>query len=80
MLLIHLGRVRFPITGPLRYSMDGSDALRLIELLGPRVVVPVHYEGWSHFSESTTALRGTLAAPTPPSAPVHLAGARRRHR
>ncbi len=34
---------------------------------GPRVVVPVHYEGWSHFSESTTALRGTLDGATPPS-------------
>jgi len=60
-LLVHLGRVRFPLTGRVRYSMDGRDALRLVELLRPRVVVPVHYEGWSHFSESTHALRRTLA-------------------
>ena len=50
-LLMHLGAVRFPLTGPLRYSMNGADAARLIDLLRPRVAVPVHYEGWSHFSE-----------------------------
>jgi L-ascorbate metabolism protein UlaG (beta-lactamase superfamily) len=59
-LLIHLGRVQFPTTGRVRYSMDGKDAVRLVELLRPRVVVPVHYEGWSHFSEPTTDLRATV--------------------
>ena len=34
--LLHLGRVRFPITGPLKYSMDGRDAIRTIELLSAR--------------------------------------------
>jgi L-ascorbate metabolism protein UlaG (beta-lactamase superfamily) len=66
-LLIHLGRVRFPTTGRLSYSMDGKDALRLAELLGPRVVVPVHYEGWSHFTESTTALRAILEGGADPT-------------
>jgi L-ascorbate metabolism protein UlaG (beta-lactamase superfamily) len=64
-LLIHLGRVRFPTTGRLRYSMDGKDALQFVELLRPRVVVPVHYEGWSHFSEPTSALHATLAGAEP---------------
>ncbi len=59
-LLIHLGRVQFPTTGRVRYSMDGKDAVRLAELLRPRVVVPVHHEGWSHFSEPTTELRATV--------------------
>lgn len=59
-LLIHLGRVQFPTTGRVRYSMDGRDAVRLAELLRPRVVVPVHYEGWSHFSEPTPDLRATI--------------------
>ena len=75
-LLVHLGRVRFPLTGRVRYSMDGRDALRLVELLRPRVVVPVHYEGWSHFSESTHALRRTLAGASRHRAIDHLARAR----
>lgn len=59
--LIHCGSVRFPITGPLRYSMNGAEAARLIGLLRPRVAVPVHYEGWSHFAEPEARLRTRLA-------------------
>lgn len=59
-LLMHLGRVRFPLTGPLRYSMDSKDALELLDLARPRVAIPVHYEGWSHFSEPETLARAHL--------------------
>ncbi|MET1008046.1 MAG: MBL fold metallo-hydrolase [Propionibacteriaceae bacterium] len=60
-LLMHLGAVQFPQTGRLRYSMNSQDALRLIELAQPRVAVPVHFEGWSHFSEPEQHLRTVLA-------------------
>ncbi|MGH1564283.1 MBL fold metallo-hydrolase [Mumia sp. DW29H23] len=63
--LVHVGKVRFPITGPLRYSMDGADAVALIERLGPRVAVPVHYEGWSHFSEPPAHLHAAVDAAPP---------------
>ncbi len=59
-LLMHLGGVQFPITGPLRYSMNSSDARELIRLTRPRVTVPVHYEGWSHFHEPETQARAAL--------------------
>ena len=49
--VLHLGAVGFPITGPLRYSMTGEQAVELCSLLRPRVVVPVHYAGWAHFRE-----------------------------
>ncbi|GII54407.1 MBL fold metallo-hydrolase [Planotetraspora thailandica] len=61
-VLLHLGSVRFPQTGPLRYSMDGRDAVDLLALSRPRVAVPVHYDGWSHFAEPPQHLRSTLAA------------------
>jgi L-ascorbate metabolism protein UlaG (beta-lactamase superfamily) len=53
--ILHLGGVRFPVTGPVRYSMTGADAVSLCEQLQPRVVVPVHYEGWQHFREGRAA-------------------------
>ena len=62
-LLMHLGSVRFPVTGPLRYSMNGTEAIRLVETLRPRVAVAVHYEGWSHFSERPDRLHGLLDRP-----------------
>jgi L-ascorbate metabolism protein UlaG (beta-lactamase superfamily) len=58
--LIHLGAVRFPITGSLRYTMNARDAGKLLRSLRPAVAVPVHHEGWSHFSELTEAARRNL--------------------
>ena len=59
--VLHLGGVRFPVTGPLRYSMTGRQAVRLAGLLDAATVVPVHYEGWSHFVQGRTEVEGELA-------------------
>jgi L-ascorbate metabolism protein UlaG (beta-lactamase superfamily) len=60
--LLHLGGVRFPITGPLRYTMTAADAVELCRLLRPRTVVPVHYEGWQHFRQSRAVVESAFAA------------------
>jgi len=49
--LLHLGGVRFPVTGPIRYSMTAAQAIELCGLIRPRLAIPVHYEGWSHFRQ-----------------------------
>jgi L-ascorbate metabolism protein UlaG (beta-lactamase superfamily) len=54
--VLHLGGVRFPITGPLRYTMTGEDAVDLIGLVRPRQAIPVHYEGWKHFRQGRDAI------------------------
>ena len=59
--LLHLGKVQFPITGPLRYTMTAEDAVELCGLLRPHTAVPVHYEGWSHFHEGRAAIEPVLA-------------------
>ena len=59
--MIHLGGVRFPVTGPLRFTMTGRDAAELIGLVRPRVAVPVHYEGWAHFRQGRAAAERELA-------------------
>jgi L-ascorbate metabolism protein UlaG (beta-lactamase superfamily) len=63
--LLHLGGVRFPITGPIRYTMTAEDGVELCGLLGPRTVLPVHYEGWSHFQQDRTAMDEVFAAAPP---------------
>jgi L-ascorbate metabolism protein UlaG (beta-lactamase superfamily) len=60
--IVHLGAVRFPVTGPIRYSMTIRDAIELTRLIRPREMVPVHHEGWSHFSEGRDIVERTLAA------------------
>jgi len=70
--LVHLGGVRFPVTGRLRYSMTGREAGRLCGLVRPRTVVPVHYEGWSHFRQGReVAEREFTAAPAEVRDSVH---------
>lgn len=59
-LVMHLGGVRFPITGPIRYTMNAADAIELVGLAQPRVAVPVHVDGWTHFAEPLDEMRRTL--------------------
>jgi L-ascorbate metabolism protein UlaG (beta-lactamase superfamily) len=58
--LLHLGGVRFPITGPLRYTMTAREAVELCELIQPRTIIPIHYEGWKHFREGRDAIERDL--------------------
>ena len=53
MALLHLGGVRFPVTGPVRYTMTAR-APSSLSAPRPRVAIPVHYEGWAHFQENGT--------------------------
>ncbi|MDP9227723.1 MAG: MBL fold metallo-hydrolase [Actinomycetota bacterium] len=67
--LLHLGGVRFPITGPLHYTLTAEEAVELCRLLRPRTVIPIHYEGWKHFREGREAVERELA-----SAPEEIRG------
>ena len=49
--VVHLGGARFPLSGPVRYTMRARDVPSLVRALGARVIVPIHYEGWQHFRE-----------------------------
>jgi len=61
-MLVHIGSVKFPLTGPLAYTMDADDAVELISLAEPGAAVPVHVEGWSHFSQQEEAAAGVFDA------------------
>ncbi len=60
--IVHLGSVRFPITGPIKYTMTAEDAIELCRLLRPTTAIPVHYEGWSHFRQGRQPIERQLAA------------------
>jgi L-ascorbate metabolism protein UlaG (beta-lactamase superfamily) len=61
-MLIHVGCVRFPVTGPLRYTMTAREAIELCGLVRPRLAIPVHYEGWSHLHEGRDEFERELAS------------------
>ncbi len=54
--ILHLGAVRFPVTGPVRYTMTAGDAIELCGLIRPHRVIPIHYEGWKHFKEGRPSI------------------------
>ena len=49
--ILHIGMASFPITGPIRFTFNAREAVRAVKALKPRMVIPVHYEGWKHFLE-----------------------------
>jgi len=59
--LLHLGGVRFPVSGPVRYTMTARDAVDLCGLIQPRVAIPIHYEGWKHFRQGREAIESEFA-------------------
>jgi L-ascorbate metabolism protein UlaG (beta-lactamase superfamily) len=61
-VLMHLGGVRFPVTGPVRYTLTAADAVKLTALVRPRTVIPIHYEGWKHFREGRDAIERELVS------------------
>lgn len=61
-VVLHLGAVKFGITGPIRYTISGPEGVELCELLNARTVIPVHYEGWSHFSQGRSGVEEAFAS------------------
>ena len=59
--LLHLGGVQFGVTGPVRYTMTARDAVELCRLVRPRTVIPIHYEGWKHFTQGRDAIEREFA-------------------
>lgn len=63
--ILHLGGVRFPISGPFHYTMTAKDAIELTRLAQPHTAIPIHYEGWKHFREGRDAIERALTAAPP---------------
>jgi L-ascorbate metabolism protein UlaG (beta-lactamase superfamily) len=59
--ILHLGGAQFPVTGPVRYTMNARNAIDLCRLVRPRTAIPVHYEGWTHFRQGRSAIEQELA-------------------
>jgi L-ascorbate metabolism protein UlaG (beta-lactamase superfamily) len=60
--MLHFGAVRFPVSGPARFTMNAAEAVRLARSLGLRTVVPIHFEDWAHFREPAGRITETFAS------------------
>jgi L-ascorbate metabolism protein UlaG (beta-lactamase superfamily) len=46
--------------GPFHLTMDTNDAIETARAFGDAVIVPLHTDGWAHFSQSAADLRVTF--------------------
>jgi L-ascorbate metabolism protein UlaG (beta-lactamase superfamily) len=60
--ILHLGGVQFGLTGPIHYTWTAADGLAFAEELDAHTIVPVHFEGWSHFRDGPDELEAAVAA------------------
>jgi L-ascorbate metabolism protein UlaG (beta-lactamase superfamily) len=63
--ILHLGGVQFGLTGPIHYTMTAADGMAFASELDAHTIVPVHFEGWSHFKDGPEQLEAAVAAATP---------------
>ena len=59
--ILHLGGVRFPVSGPIHYTMTAAEAVELCAAVRPQMAIPIHYEGWKHFRQGRAAIERELA-------------------
>lgn len=59
--ILHLGAGAFPyLKRNLRVTMNGEEAIATTKLLNPNIIIPIHYEGWWHFKQTTRSLQNEI--------------------
>lgn len=49
--ILHLGAARVPEVGPFHLTMTAEEAVLAARTFEKATIVPIHFEGWAHFSE-----------------------------
>ena len=50
--VLFMGAARVPVVGPFALTMTAEDGVQAAHVFAEATIVPIHYEGWKHFSES----------------------------
>ena len=49
--ILNIGAARVPEIGPYHLTMTSAEAVEAARAFGDATIVPLHFEGWAHFSE-----------------------------
>jgi L-ascorbate metabolism protein UlaG (beta-lactamase superfamily) len=60
--LLHLGAARVETAGPAPLTMTAAEAVEFARLAPQARIVPIHYEGWAHFTEGRDLIAETFRA------------------
>lgn len=59
--VLNLGAAKVAVAGPMPLTFTAADALAFAKAAPNAVIVPLHYEGWRHFSEGWREVRRAFA-------------------
>jgi L-ascorbate metabolism protein UlaG (beta-lactamase superfamily)/quinol monooxygenase YgiN len=60
--LLFVGAAKIPLLGDAYLTLTSAQAAEAARILGAGQVIPLHYQGWSHFTEGADELRAAFAA------------------
>ncbi len=60
--LLNLGAARVPEVGPFHLTMTADEGVETARALPNAAIVPLHFEGWAHFSEGREDIARAFAA------------------
>jgi len=59
--ILHLGAARVPEVGPFHLTMTAAEAVEAARAFPNSVIIPIHFEGWAHFSEGRKEIVNAFA-------------------
>jgi len=59
--LLFAGAARVPEVGPAHLTFTAAEAVRVAQTFPNATIVPLHFEGWAHFSESRVDIERAFA-------------------
>jgi L-ascorbate metabolism protein UlaG (beta-lactamase superfamily) len=60
--LLFTGAARLREVGPAHLTLTAAEAVSAARALGEALIVPLHFEGWAHFSESAPEITRAFTA------------------
>ncbi len=59
--ILHIGAVKFKyLSAGWRYTFNAVEAIETARLLNAEKIIPIHYDGWSHFKEKPSRLKEVI--------------------
>ncbi len=60
--ILNVGAARVPEVGPFHLTMTAAEAVEAARAFQDAAIVPLHFEGWAHFSEGREAIAQAFAS------------------
>ncbi|WP_052890774.1 MBL fold metallo-hydrolase [Thermogemmatispora carboxidivorans] len=78
--VLHFGAAQTSVYGPVHLTLTATDGVQMAQALGEAIIIPIHFEGWAHYTEGRTQIEQAFRAAglekrlrfLPPGQPVAL--------